>query len=361
MKKTVALIIGLFAISQVTYAQSVMDMAANAQCETQDNILKPIIKSSEHPKRGLKPNTWIRLAEAYANHTTACGKDSTSAIKAWEAVQKAKELDTDGADASEIDALMHGELMYSAVMNQGVAHYNVNNLEEAAELFLIATEVQPTDTLASFYAGIVSNQIEDYDNAAKAFQSYIEKANGRDPASYYTLSQIAKNKGDIKGAIEWLKRGVKDTDNKDLRGELVNTYIQNDMMDEAIKDLEHLVTIDAENSNTWLNLGLLYDNNNQKEKAMDAYLRSLALDPSNFDANFSVGVLHFNSAVKIKQEVDAMDMKTYQEKGKAIEEQACSEFTKSKPYFEKCEEERPGDKDVQESLANLEKVLAQCK
>ncbi len=361
MKKTIALLVGLLASVQLSQAQSVMDLAASAQCDAQDNILKPIIKSSEHEKRGVKASTWVRLAEAYANHTTACGKDSTSAIKAWDALKKAKELDSDGASAADIDALMHGELMYSAIMNQGVAHYNVNNLETAAKLFMIGTVVDPKDTLASFYAGIVSNQLEDYDNAEKAFKGYIETAGGRDPASYYTISQIRKEKGDLEGAIEWLKKGVADTDNKDLRGELINTYIQNDRLKEAIADLEKLVQMDANNSNTWLNLGLLYDNNDQKDKAMEAYMKALALEPDNFDANFSIGVLHFNEAVKIKNEVDAMDMKTYQAKGKEIETKACEKFNMAKPYFEKCESVRPGDEDVKASLENLGRVLAQCK
>lgn len=358
--KKVVLGLAFMTASYFSIGQGVLDLAADAQCESQENILKPIIKSSEHPKRGIKATTWVRLSEAYANYTTACGRDSTSALKAWDAINKAKELDTDGKSSDEIESIMHGELMYSAIMNQGVAHYNVNNLETASKFFHIGYEVIPTDTLATFYAGIVSNQLGDTEMAKKAFKQYIEVAGGKDPASFYTLSQIAKSEDDVDTAISWLKKGVAATDDKDLRGELVNTYIQNDRLDAAISDLKALIETDPTNANTLLNLGLLYDNQGKQDLAMETYKKVLEIDPDNYDTNFSIAVLHFNEAVKIKKEVDAMDMKTYQAKGKEIEQLACSKFADAKPYFDKCLEVRPGEEEVVENLKNLNRVLGQC-
>lgn len=359
--KKIVFALSFLVTAQLTQAQSVLDLANDAQCQTQENILKPMLKSSQHAKRGLKPTTWIRLAEGYANYTTACGKDSTSAKKAWDAIHKAQELDTDGDNAEDIKAVMNGELMYSAVMNQGVAHYNVGALEKAVELFLIGMEVQPTDTLSSFYAGIVSNQLENYDDAVKAFTQYIDVAKGRDAASYYTLSVIEKQNGNLESAINWLKRGVEDTGDKDIQGELINTYIQNDMLDEAVGDMESLVTSDPTNTNNLLNLGILYDNQGEAQKALDTYAKVLEMDPDNYDCNFNLAVFYFNSAVQIKKEVDAMDMKTYQKEGAAIEAKACDRFKQAKPYFEACDRIKPGTAEIEENLTSLNNVLSQCK
>lgn len=359
--KKIVFALSFLVTAQLVQAQSVLDMANDAQCQTQENILKPMLKSSEHAKRSLKPTTWIRLSEGYANYTTACGKDSTSAKKAWNAIHKAQELDTDGEYAEDIKAVMNGELMYSAVMNQGVAHYNVGSLENAAELFLIGMEVDPADTLSSFYAGIVSNQLENYEDATKAFTQYIEVANGRDPASYYTLSNIEKAKDNLEGSIKWLKKGVEDTGDKDIQGELINTYIKNEMLDEAVVDMESLVASDPSNSNNLLNLGILYDNQGKKEKALEVYSKVLELEPDNYDCNFNLAVFYFNSAVEIKKEVDAMDMKTYQKEGAAIEAKACEKFKEAKPYFDACDRIKPGNEEVKRELTNLNNVLAQCK
>ncbi|WP_082391165.1 tetratricopeptide repeat protein [Jiulongibacter sediminis] len=360
MKK---LVIGLALISASYFAsaQGVMDLAKDAQCETWQNTLNPILKSSEHPKRGIKASTWVRLADAYANYTTACGKDSTSALKAWDAIHKAKELDTDGKSADDIEALMHGQLMYSAVVNQGVAHYNAGNIEKATEYFHIGYAVDPSDTLTSLYAGIASNQLGDTEMAKKAFIHYVDIANGDDESAFYSLSNMAKEEGNVEEAISWLKKGIDRTDNKELRGELVNLYIQNDMLDKAVADLEALVEKDPTNTNVMLNLGLLYDNQGNTDKALAIYEDILKIDPDNYDTNFSIAVVHFNAAVKIKQKVDAMDMDTYQKEGAAIEAEACSKFQDAKPYFEKALAAKPDAQEAKENLENLNNVLSQCK
>lgn len=90
MKKSVAFIIGIIATAQVASAQDIMDMAANAQCQSQDNALKSLLKSAENEKKGAKAATWLKLAEGYANHTTICGRDSSAALKAWDAAKKSK-------------------------------------------------------------------------------------------------------------------------------------------------------------------------------------------------------------------------------------------------------------------------------
>jgi tetratricopeptide (TPR) repeat protein len=364
MKKVLYTLSVLF-VAQLSYGQqSVLDLANDAQCTAQENILKPIIKSSEHDKRGLKASTWVRLSEAYANYTTSCGRDSTSATKAWEALKKAKELDTDGSSAADIENLIHAEptsLMYSAVMNQGVAYYNVGNLEKAVELFQIGMEVDPDDTLSTFYSGIVSNQLENFDDAVKAFTQYVDIAKGKDVSAFYTLSVIATKNEDIEGSINWLKRGVEVTGDKDLQGELINTYIRNNMLGKATEDMEKLVETDPTNTNNLLNLGILYDNENKKGKALEIYKQVLEIDPNNYDCNYNLAVFYFNDAVKVKGKVDAMDIKTYQKEGAAIEAEVCERFNKSKPYFLKCNEVKPNSDDVVQNLSTLEKVLSQCK
>jgi clan AA aspartic protease (TIGR02281 family) len=364
MKKVLYTLSVLFAAQLSFGQQSVMDLANDANCTAQENILKPIIKSSEHDKRGQKASTWVRLSEAYANYTTACGRDSTSATKAWEALKKAKELDTDGSAAEDIEKLLHAKptsLMYSAVMNQGVAYYNVGNLDKAVELFMIGMEVDPKDTLSTFYSGIVSNQLENYDDAVKAFTQYIDVAGGKDVSAFYTLSVIATNKGDVNESIKWLKKGVEVTGDKDLQGELINTYIRNDMLKDAVADMEKLVELDPSNSNNLLNLGILYDNEGRNAEALDIYQKVLSLDPNNYDCNFNLAVFYFNDAVKIKGKVDAMDIKTYQKEGAAIEKEVCSRFLKSKPYFLECNRIKPNTDEIVQNLETLDKVLSQCR
>jgi tetratricopeptide (TPR) repeat protein len=362
MKKIVVALAFLIT-GQLAVGQGVLEMANEAQCSTQDDLIKTAEKSSLHSKRSLKASTWVRLSNAYATHTTACGRDSTSSIKAYEALNKARELDTDGKAAASIEEVSNGTALsplYSAVINQGVAHYNANNLEMAAKLFLLGMEVAPKDTLTTFYAGIVSNQLENYDDAERAFAQFIDEAGGVDAVAYYQLATYAKNRDDVKGAIVWLKKGIAATQDKDLQGELINVYINNKMLDDAVDDLKKLVEVDPTNTNNMLNLGILYDNQGNKEMALATYSKVLEIEPLNYDCNFNMAVFHFNEAVNIKKQVDAMTMDEYRAGGAAIEVKVCERFNESKPFFDACIEVKPEDPALKESVTNLTNVLAQC-
>ena len=97
-----------------------------------------------------------------------------------------------------------------------------------------------------------------------------------------------------------------------------------------------------------------------KGLAVENYKKAIEIDPNNFDANYNLGVFYFNQAVVSKGVVDKMDMKTYNEKGKVIEEQVCGTFNQSKVYFDKCKSIKPDDEDLKINFQSLEGVLEQC-
>jgi tetratricopeptide (TPR) repeat protein len=97
-----------------------------------------------------------------------------------------------------------------------------------------------------------------------------------------------------------------------------------------------------------------------KELAASNYKKALEIDPNNYDANYNIAVFYFNQAVVVKGTVDKMDMKTYTEKGKAIEEQVCGTFNEAKVYFDKCNALKPDDQDLVGNMESLKGVLEQC-
>ncbi|WP_185731354.1 caspase family protein [Larkinella rosea] len=97
------------------------------------------------------------------------------------------------------------------------------------------------------------------------------------------------------------------------------------------------------------------------EKKWEKYYldRSLALDPTSYDANYNMGVLYFNRAVKLKKVVDGMNMTEYAKEGKRVEGQVCGIFRKALPYFERAKQIKSTEADVIDNLANLTNVLKQ--
>jgi tetratricopeptide (TPR) repeat protein len=97
-----------------------------------------------------------------------------------------------------------------------------------------------------------------------------------------------------------------------------------------------------------------------KDLAAENYKKALEIDSNNYDANYNIAVFYFNQAVVVKGSVDKMDMKTYNEKGKAIEEQVCGTFNQAKIYFDKCKSLKPDDQDLVGNMESLAGVLEQC-
>lgn len=360
MKKLSLILVTLLS-GGLAFSQTADDLAKKVQCDAIEAELAPIIKSSEHPKRGTKSLTWIRLGDTYVNYASQCGKDSTAADKALSAYKKALELEgEDGKATEEIKGKLSGASLANAFLQQGVYFYNKQDNDRAAANFLIAMDVNKEDSLAAFYGGVVSQQAGNLEDANRAFERYISLG-GTDPVVYYSLASNANAAKDYDTAIDYLKKGsAKNPEDKDLKNLLINIYLAANKIDEAIADLEELVKGEPDNTGNLLNLGILYDNKDEDDKALMYYKKVLEIEPDNFDANFNLGVFYFNVAVKDKGEIDNMTMDEYRKRGKEVEAKVCKEFRESLPYFQRCAKTKPEDNDIKANLETLDKVLAQC-
>jgi tetratricopeptide (TPR) repeat protein len=368
MKKRILFAALTFAAFNVNAQQpaGVEDKLREAQCATANETIAAALKNTENPKKNIKGGVWLKLGDAYKDAALSCGKDSLISEKAYNAYKKALEVDAatgGGKDKKDIEAAISGpeSMLYSALMSQGAALYSGQNLKDGLTLFKLASDVKPSDTTSTLYAGIVSQQLQDFTTAKSYFEKFISQ-NGKDPAVFYSLSVLKKNDKDYDGAVAILKKGIEaNPRDKDLRGELINTYIAANKLNDALEDLKQMVANDPKNVTNTLNLGILYDNSGNKEEAFKYYNKVLELEPTNYDCNFNIGVMYFNEAVETKKKVDAMDIKTYQKEGKAVEEQVCKQFNTAKPYFDKCAALNPKDEVVAENLVNLNRILGQCK
>ncbi|RYU97216.1 tetratricopeptide repeat protein [Emticicia agri] len=365
MKKTIFVSV-LSMVTAGVFAQAGLDnQLRDAQCKSAADEIAKGEKASLDAKKGAKSSTWVKLATAYEDMAINCGKDSMASEKAYNTYKKALEVEAGGKGAKDIEAALTSQKIYSALMQQGAGFYNSKNFPNALKLFRLASEVNPKDTTAALYSGIVGQQAKDNEAAKIYFNKFIEQG-GKDPAVFYSLSEIYKGEKNTAKAVEVLKKGITANPNdKDLKGSLVNVQLSSGNSDEAIAELKKLVDSDPNNINNMLNLAILYDNSGKKEEALELYKKVMAIDPTNYDCNFNLGVYYFNQAVKIKEEVDKMDMKEYQKSGKAIEDKACAKFAEAKPYFDTCKavrdkEGKALEEDLTNSLTSLTTVLEQC-
>lgn len=365
MKKSIIASVALAALFSIAElrAQGLEDKLRDAQCETSAKAIEAAEKNTVHPKKGTKGATWVKLAEAYMDDATQCGRDSMSSKKAYEIYLKAQEVDAagDGKSKADIEEALKSVKLHSALLSQGAAYYNAQNLDNALELFKLANTVNPKDTTTTLYAGIVAQQNGNKELAKEYFIKHIDNG-GTDAAVFYSLSLIYNEAKEYDTSISLLKKGIAiNANDKDLKGQLINTYIVSDKIEDAKRDLKALVDANPTNTANMTNLAIIYDNTGDAENALKYYNQVLAIEPDNYDVNFNLGVMYFNQAVEIKKEVDAMDMKEYQKSGKAVEKKVCDRMAQAQPYFQRAAKSETAEDIVKNNLETIERIIGQCK
>lgn len=163
----------------------------------------------------------------------------------------------------------------------------------------------------------------------------------------------------INGEIARLSAAIKKNPKAvDLKRQLADVQKRQAEVQASIKQLEEQVK--AEEGKGGASEQKIADLRAEQEKqrasAKEYYSKALALDPNNYDANYSMGALIYNEAADMNRVLGSMDMKEYQAKGKEIEGKVCGRFKKALPYFKKAKSIRD-EVEVNDVLTTIENSL----
>lgn len=192
---------------------------------------------------------------------------------------------------------------------------------------------------------------------------------GYENAGIYAYTFNLMKEDDTEKALGILEKGrsMYPGDKEILFAE-INYYIQTENYEVLKTKLEEAVAQSPDNPSVFSALGNVYMNLFQKEYAAgnmplsktyfnqskDYYEKALALDPSLFEVQYSLGSLYYNKAVEITKLMNALpinEMKKYQ----SYDEQAKELFTQALPYFKKAESMNPNDMNT---LIALKEIFA---
>ncbi|MEZ0484039.1 tetratricopeptide repeat protein [Fibrella aquatica] len=246
-----------------------------------DKAKTEIDNNVNDPKLANKAKTWVARAQIYealANDTKAAALDSNAAMVAYDSYKKALEVEPNGKMTKEVTEAMNGQMLYSAMMNQGIRRYQAKNFDDAYTAMTLASTINAKDTTAPMYAGISAQQAmsakgeganrADYMTKTKQqFEKYAENG-GRDVTIWASLAQMYNSDKEVDKALGTLDRAMKlFPSNRDLGTTRVSILQSSGRMDEAITSMKELYEKNPSDAQSAVNLGIMYDNNAQNLSA----------------------------------------------------------------------------------------------
>jgi tetratricopeptide (TPR) repeat protein len=334
--------------------------------------------ASDKTKDKDKPKAWFTRGEIYYQLVDP----STQALfgkyakgmqpgeplqKAAESYKKALELDgPTGEYGKQVPARLQN--LYGLAFNAGVQNYNaaskLEGAEKAAEYdkaiasYQLASQMNPQDTTAVLYGAYAQSAKQDFAGAKASYNKLLAmdayKTKPAPVGVYTQLLQIARQeKNEAEGQKVLQQALAAYPNNKSFLIEDLNRAMSGGNGAGALEKINKAIAADPGNANLYAVRAGVYDAQKKTDLAQADYKKSIELDPNNFDSQFNMGIYNFNQAANLYTKASKMDLKTYQLKGKPLENQGKKYFEASVPYFEKALELQPNDPSTLNALQKV--------
>ena len=276
-------------------------------------------------------------------------------ITSYDAFMKAIELDPKNEWVDEINALRTPYISYH-VFSTGIQNFKNGKFNEALTAFEMSYKISPEDTSALLNAAYSADQAGQKEKAITYYQKLVD-IKYSDDNLFLSYANLLKKNNEMDKALGVLREGRKMyPDSLNLMLSEINTLLSTGRNEEASKALDLAINKDPRNQNLYLALGSTYDNlanprdeagkemtkpSNAKEllqKAEQAYIKGLEINPNNYELNYNLGAMYFNQGAEMANATNSIkDMKIYEAEKKKYEDK----FRQAQPHLQKAMEQNP--------------------
>lgn len=202
-------------------------------------------------------------------------------------------------------------------VNAGSAFWDARKYPEAYEAFTAYVDIPQNprlgavapkaivDTIAAqieYYRGLAAWQGEMLPEAAAAFDKMMQLGYN-DMGAYDYAYSVAYQLGDEPMKLKFSQIAFEKFGNAkpDFLQRIIQYYINAKDYASAMKLLEDAIASDPNNANYYYLLGVLADDQGDKDKAMDMFKKSVELDPAGALYNFSYGTALLQKAERLDE------------------------------------------------------------
>lgn len=290
--------------------------------ETLNAAIKRTDAAIAHEKTKDLPEAWsyrALLTSAAALTDTVNLQNADTYLKtSQEAIDKAKTLDTKGAEKENIEQAQSN--ISNAVRNIGVLAYQKKDFKTAYDKFMQATVINPNDTGMYLNAGIAARNLQDYPKMIDSYKKVIALNHPESAALYEEIisTHLTASKDTTAAMAAITEAKAKYPENINFITNETQIYLQKGDVDKAESTLNTLV----------------------------------AKQPGNATFQAALGNVYLQQALKLQgnlNKIDAKNVKVYN----AAKEKRDALVEKSVPYFTKALEIDPKNVGALENLKTI--------
>ena len=235
-------------------------------------------------------------------------------------------------------------------INLGIDLYAEQKYNEAYDLFLKAMNISIGNVKPDlvYVTALAALKSEKYEKAVECFKILIKTNYGKTMEEkveiYSNMAKAYSLLGNETEMLATLEEGIKKYPkaNYPLIIEVYNYNVTSGDKSKALDYINIAIEKNPNDAQFYVVKGDLLNEMNQKEEAVTSFEKALALDPENYDANYSLGAFYYNNGVDTIKAADNLPstdfakMDEYGEAGKVL-------FAQALPYLEKAYSKKPKD------------------
>lgn len=176
----------------------------------------------------------------------------------------------------------------------------------------------PDSTASDIYynMGLAAWQANQFDDALNAFDNAIAKGYNKKNIYDYAIAVAYNNNHDAAKMAYYAEQAypLYGAEDNSYIGYMINNKIANKEFTEAQAMLEKYIQADPNNGQLYYVLGVLYDSQENVDKAVENYKRAIELNPENAQAQLQYGRQLCNKAFRIDDEISSLPAAQYNER-----------------------------------------------
>lgn len=355
--KKIVLFSGLLFLSSITFSQNnnrtsaIMALKNGYVSKAKGYIDKAVV----HEKTKEDAKTWFYYAQIYGAIAMSKEEDlqefkESAPEEALKGLRNTMKFDDKGDYKNDIRQAVAP--MYSMALNQGIKLYQDGKYEEALEAFKgtqeLAGIIEITDSVGIFNAAISAKALGKNQEAIDYYKKCTEIGYGGSDPYLNLISLYGKENDTVNAeAIIMLARKNFPSDAGILL-EQTRFYIGQGQSEKAEADLRKTVEADPKNVSLRHALGVVYEQINEFDKAVEAYKKALEIEPEHKNSTKNLGLAYNTMASKVNDEMNALPF-SEQDKYETLKSERDSLLKEGLPYLEKSY--------AQEENADMKRVL----